>query len=148
MIILAEVSREQVGRPRMIEMPPQTQQVLNLLAKGSSAKEIASVLGVGPRVAKEYLRALFQYLLILTKMPVETLSGQSKQSKLFQSTSTTIASGPITVGYGMPCSNCRIYYPANLDTCPVCMSADRVTPDSARNTTPPLAPLRSKIPIP
>jgi hypothetical protein len=32
------------------------------------------------------------------------------------------------VGYGLPCSKCRAYYPADLDACPICKSADRVSP--------------------
>jgi hypothetical protein len=32
------------------------------------------------------------------------------------------------VGYGLPCSNCRAYYPADVDTCPICKSAERVSP--------------------
>src|ERR1700728_1451833 len=31
-------------------------------------------------------------------------------------------------GFGMPCSNCRLYYPANLDVCPACNSQVRVSP--------------------
>ena len=31
-------------------------------------------------------------------------------------------------GYGMPCSNCRLYYSANLDACPACNSKERVSP--------------------
>jgi hypothetical protein len=31
-------------------------------------------------------------------------------------------------GFGMPCSNCRLYYPANLDVCPACNSKERVSP--------------------
>jgi len=30
-------------------------------------------------------------------------------------------------GFGMPCANCRLYYPANLDTCPACNSKERVS---------------------
>jgi hypothetical protein len=30
-------------------------------------------------------------------------------------------------GYGLPCANCRLYYPANLDTCPACNSKERVS---------------------
>jgi hypothetical protein len=30
-------------------------------------------------------------------------------------------------GYGMPCANCRLYYPANLDSCPACSSNERVS---------------------
>ncbi|MGC2172855.1 MAG: hypothetical protein WA623_15840 [Candidatus Sulfotelmatobacter sp.] len=32
-------------------------------------------------------------------------------------------------GYGMPCANCRLYYPANLDVCPACNSRERVSPN-------------------
>jgi len=32
------------------------------------------------------------------------------------------------VGYGLPCSKCRAYYPADLDVCPICRSAERVSP--------------------
>ncbi|MGA2376254.1 MAG: hypothetical protein ABSF72_12095 [Candidatus Sulfotelmatobacter sp.] len=31
-------------------------------------------------------------------------------------------------GFGLPCSNCRLYYPANLDVCPACNSRMRVSP--------------------
>jgi hypothetical protein len=33
-----------------------------------------------------------------------------------------------SAGYGMPCANCRLYYPANLDTCPACNGKERVSP--------------------
>ena len=32
-------------------------------------------------------------------------------------------------GFGMPCANCRLYYPADLDTCPACNSKERVSPN-------------------
>ncbi|MGA2020891.1 MAG: hypothetical protein ABSH02_09910 [Candidatus Sulfotelmatobacter sp.] len=31
--------------------------------------------------------------------------------------------------YGMPCSKCHLYYPANLDTCPTCKNTERVSPN-------------------
>ncbi len=31
-------------------------------------------------------------------------------------------------GYGMPCAKCHLYYPADLDTCPICSSKERVAP--------------------
>ena len=31
-------------------------------------------------------------------------------------------------GYGLPCSKCRLYYPADLDFCPTCHSKERVSP--------------------
>jgi hypothetical protein len=37
-----------------------------------------------------------------------------------------------TSGFGMPCANCRLYYPANLDACPACNSKERVSPSVVR----------------
>jgi hypothetical protein len=31
-------------------------------------------------------------------------------------------------GYGLPCSKCRLYYPADLDSCPTCSHQERVSP--------------------
>lgn len=31
-------------------------------------------------------------------------------------------------GYGLPCSKCHLYYPADLDRCPTCQTSDRVAP--------------------
>src|SRR5271169_628493 len=33
-----------------------------------------------------------------------------------------------SAGFGLPCANCRLYYPANLDACPGCNSKQRVSP--------------------
>src|ERR1700739_1358747 len=35
---------------------------------------------------------------------------------------------PKAIGYGLPCSNCRAYYPADMPVCPICKSAERVLP--------------------
>ena len=32
------------------------------------------------------------------------------------------------VGYGLPCSHCHAYYPADMDACPICKSPERVSP--------------------
>ena len=42
-------------------------------------------------------------------------------------------------GYGLPCAKCRKYYPANLSACPVCKSAERVSPVELIPSHPPLA---------
>jgi hypothetical protein len=34
---------------------------------------------------------------------------------------------PQSSGYGLPCSNCRLYYSADLDACPACDSKTRVS---------------------
>lgn len=33
-----------------------------------------------------------------------------------------------SLGYGMPCAKCNLYYAANLDSCPCCKSTQRVSP--------------------
>jgi len=49
--------------------------------------------------------------------------------------SAAAAAGPIAeplglkaVGYGLPCLKCRTYYAANVKVCPVCQTAERVSP--------------------
>jgi hypothetical protein len=37
-----------------------------------------------------------------------------------------------SIGYGLPCANCRLYYPANLDVCPACDCKERVSAKVAR----------------
>jgi hypothetical protein len=32
------------------------------------------------------------------------------------------------VGYGLPCSRCHAYYPADMHACPICKSTERVLP--------------------
>jgi len=31
-------------------------------------------------------------------------------------------------GYGLPCAKCHLYYPGDLDVCPICNSKERVSP--------------------
>jgi hypothetical protein len=35
------------------------------------------------------------------------------------------------VGYGLPCSHCHAYYPADMRACPICKSTERVSPNQA-----------------
>lgn len=39
-------------------------------------------------------------------------------------------------GYGLPCSQCHLYYPANLESCPTCTSNERVSPAESRAVSP------------
>jgi hypothetical protein len=43
-----------------------------------------------------------------------------------------------SLGYGLPCANCHLYYPAGLDACPTCDSTERVSPiaELAAHTSP------------
>ncbi|MGH9647019.1 MAG: hypothetical protein ACRD4E_09410 [Bryobacteraceae bacterium] len=41
-----------------------------------------------------------------------------------------------SIGYGMPCSNCRAYYPADMNACPICKSRERVSPGEVRAAVP------------
>jgi hypothetical protein len=36
--------------------------------------------------------------------------------------------GPRRTGYGLPCAKCKTYYAADLTACPVCRTAERVSP--------------------
>ncbi len=46
-----------------------------------------------------------------------------------ESASSSPASAPRrSSGYGLPCSKCRLYYPADLDACPTCQHNERVSP--------------------
>ena len=38
------------------------------------------------------------------------------------------ADAPKPTGYGLPCSKCHLYYPADLDQCPTCHHSERVSP--------------------
>ena len=47
------------------------------------------------------------------------------------------------IGYGMPCSRCHAYYPADMHVCPICKSPDRVSP-----TAPVIHSMPSAVPLP
>jgi hypothetical protein len=49
------------------------------------------------------------------------------RSDLRNAVRKTVDSPRQSSGYGLPCSNCRLYYPADLDTCPACNSQERVS---------------------
>lgn len=42
-------------------------------------------------------------------------------------------------GVGLPCANCRVYYPADMKACPICKSSERVSP-AAMSAAVPIAP--------
>ena len=44
-----------------------------------------------------------------------------------------------STGFGLPCSNCRLYYSANLEVCPACNSKERVSPGAVPSVPKPQA---------
>jgi len=40
--------------------------------------------------------------------------------------------GAHAIGYGMPCAKCRAYYPADMDSCPICKTRERVKPGKVK----------------
>jgi hypothetical protein len=53
-----------------------------------------------------------------------SMAGASQQGRA----AAEIATAPHAIGYGMPCANCRAYYPADMQACPICKSRERVAP--------------------
>jgi len=44
---------------------------------------------------------------------------------------TSAATVARPIGYGMPCANCRAYYPADMQACPICHAKERVSAAAA-----------------
>lgn len=61
---------------------------------------------------------------------VNSTSLSTQQRPMPPSATPQVASGAEkkTIGYGLPCSRCHAYYTADLPACPICKSADRVSP--------------------
>jgi hypothetical protein len=57
-----------------------------------------------------------------------TLGQQGQLSRQMDSAD----SGHKPAGFGLPCSKCRVYYPADLDRCPVCHHNERISPIAPR----------------
>jgi hypothetical protein len=59
-------------------------------------------------------------------------------------TAVAAAAAPVrrSAGYGLPCSKCHLYYPANLPACPICRTTERVSPKVAavKMSAAPVAP--------
>lgn len=60
-------------------------------------------------------------------LPTESAARTEVRTDLRNAVRSDAAATPRTSGYGLPCANCRLYYPANLDTCPACNSSERVS---------------------
>jgi hypothetical protein len=52
-----------------------------------------------------------------------------------------------TIGYGLPCANCRAYYPSDMHACPICKSQERVSPTATvQIARPPAEPQTEETP--
>jgi hypothetical protein len=61
--------------------------------------------------------------------PVSTAPNAALEpQKLTRRAAGDLDSARKPAGFGLPCSKCRVYYPADLDRCPVCHHSERVSP--------------------
>ena len=53
---------------------------------------------------------------------------------------------PVRSGYGLPCAKCRVYYPADMQACPICKSSERISPAAMAQSVPvaPAVPLKKQ----
>jgi hypothetical protein len=75
-------------------------------------------------------------MLVATKM--SPISGLRTDRHAVDKPQGTTTAEHKAIGYGLPCSNCHAYYPADLTTCPICQYPGRVSP----NAVPALAVVR------
>lgn len=54
------------------------------------------------------------------------------------------ATSAVHSGIGLPCANCRVYYPADMNACPICKTTERVSPAAMAAAVPtaPTVPLQ------
>jgi len=53
---------------------------------------------------------------------------ESSVRRMDSSSATEVGSPRKASGYGLPCSKCHLYYPADLEACPTCKHKERVSP--------------------
>lgn len=62
-----------------------------------------------------------------TMYPPQANATQVSHAILADDQQANVASAPRRAGFGLPCAKCRTYYAADLPSCPVCRSNERVT---------------------
>jgi hypothetical protein len=65
------------------------------------------------------------------KLPAQPVLGPANQVMYSDRELEAVAApqlGPRRSGYGLPCAKCKTYYAADLSVCPVCQTAERVSP--------------------
>ncbi len=73
-----------------------------------------------------------------TSVNPAVLSGQERPAPYKPAPDAKQPQSAKSIGYGLPCSRCRAYYPADMAACPICRSTERVSPTAvaARLLTP------------
>lgn len=71
-----------------------------------------------------------------TRSVLVTREGRTSTARQF---SEPRPSASVHSGIGLPCANCRLYYPADMNACPICKSTERV-PAAAMATSVPVTP--------
>jgi hypothetical protein len=108
----------------MIETTPtkylNDEELLQMLAQGSSDKQIARWLNVSLSAVKQRLLSLYGTLVEQTKHVIPPIASPEPKAR----------------GYGMPCSTCHTYYSADSPRCPLCNSTVRIAPTPARPLRP------------
>ena len=74
------------------------------------------------------------------------LAQETSSSRKDPSSAPGSESGRKISGYGLPCSKCHLYYPADLDVCPTCKHKERVSP--VVTAVPPRVALTASAPMP
>jgi hypothetical protein len=72
----------------------------------------------------------------VNKPPAATLTQEAgRHSAAAAAQAFVTDAAPKFSGYGLPCSKCKLYYPADLDSCPTCHHTERVSPIAPKVAT-------------
>jgi hypothetical protein len=107
-------------------MTPRDEEVLRMLATGNSNIEIATYLNIRPSAVKQHMRTFFLELLVSTRPPMSLLTHEPGKTGTPGFVQAETAEQKI-VGLGLPCKQCRAYYPGDLTACPICKSPERIS---------------------
>lgn len=69
--------------------------------------------------------------LVRDKVDPAVAPGAALGAPVRHRSATDVAMEHQTIGYGLPCANCRAYYPADMHACPICKSQERVSAAAA-----------------
>jgi hypothetical protein len=81
------------------------------------------------------------------KMTTATAASTSRQVQLKVRTEGVLSEDIKPAGYGLPCAKCRAYYPADMNSCPICKSAQRVAPNAVVSVSNAKAPATATAPL-